>query len=797
MHISLDFFKQYRPDGPWLLVAVDPDGPKDQRLPAVTFNSTQLQHMSDWVERMNNPDKKGVKHNIYFSVNPTIETMNKKPKRTDINTVEYLHVDIDPRAGEDFKSEQERILKLFRDFRPLPTCLIFSGGGYQGFWQLDEPIMIGGSLALAEDAKRYNMQLEIMMGGDNCHNVDRIMRVPGTTNWPNEKKRAKGREPAESALIHFDDSLVYNIGQFTAAQAVQSGGSRHSGTLGHQPVVLPEISGNVRRLDNLDELPEDVKPWVKVLIVQGKDPDEPHRFASRSETLFCVVCELIRANVTPEVIFSIITDPDFAIAASVVELGSRAEAYALKQIKSGMEQAIAPELQEMNARHAVIGSMGGKCRVISTEWDHAFNRKRIVRQGFEDIRNRYMHKQVKVGKKKDVDQFMPKGHWWLAHPKREQYDTLVFVPGKTTPNAFNLWQGFSCEARPGDCQLFLNHMKHVLCNGVQEYYDYLCKWMAMSIQHPDMPAGIAVVLKGDQGTGKGVFAKHFGHLFGQHFLQITNSKHLTGSFNNHLRDCVCLFADEAFYAGDKKNESLLKGLITEENLLVEAKGVDAEFGRNYLHVIMASNSEWVVPVEMGDRRFFMLDVSLSHKEDREYFNAISNQMKNGGYEALLHFLMTYDTSGYNFEACPKTEALQDQKQLNMTPEESWWCDKLQEGRTLTHHEKWEQLVVKEDLFLDYVEFVKRPGANLYQSRCTKSRLTKFLTRFCPLGFPALRQLSIAPDINSPCMGLRFNARPYALEFPTLEECREAWEGLMGHVDWQDVDQSDIDAPTPF
>ncbi|MBW2636073.1 MAG: hypothetical protein JRC86_00860, partial [Deltaproteobacteria bacterium] len=330
MHISLDFLKQYKPEGPWLLVAVHPDKKRGEgrgnEIYGVTFNASQQQHMSDWVDKMN------VEHNIYFSVNPTISPMNKKPLRTDIDTVEYLHVDIDPRAGEDFEEEQERILKLFREFKPLPTCLIFSGGGYQGFWKLDEPIMIGGSLSLAEDAKRYNMQLEVLMGGDNCHNVDRIMRVPGTTNWPNQKKRDKGRVPAQSALIHFDKDLVYNINQFQAAQAVQGGGERHSGTLGHQPVVMPEISGNVRRLDNLDELPENVAPWVKVLIVQGKDPDDPTRFESRSHTLFAVVCELIRAGVTPETIFAIITDPDFGIAESVVELGSRAEAYALKQI---------------------------------------------------------------------------------------------------------------------------------------------------------------------------------------------------------------------------------------------------------------------------------------------------------------------------------------------------------------------------------------------------------------------------------------------------------------------------------
>ena len=71
--------------------------------------------------------------------------------------------------------------------------VVFSGGGYQAFWKLETPISINGDLGRAEDAKRYNQQLELLFGGDNCHNVDRIMRLPGTVNVPDERKRTKGR----------------------------------------------------------------------------------------------------------------------------------------------------------------------------------------------------------------------------------------------------------------------------------------------------------------------------------------------------------------------------------------------------------------------------------------------------------------------------------------------------------------------------------------------------------------------------------------------------------------------------
>lgn len=51
------------------------------------------EQMSAWIDRWNG------KRDIYFTVNPTLGPLTKKASRKDIKEVEYLHVDIDPRAG--------------------------------------------------------------------------------------------------------------------------------------------------------------------------------------------------------------------------------------------------------------------------------------------------------------------------------------------------------------------------------------------------------------------------------------------------------------------------------------------------------------------------------------------------------------------------------------------------------------------------------------------------------------------------------------------------------------------------
>lgn len=45
------------------------------------------------------------------------------------------------------------------------------------------------------------MAIAKALGGDNCHNVDRLLRLPGTINMPNAKKRAAGRVPTLARII--------------------------------------------------------------------------------------------------------------------------------------------------------------------------------------------------------------------------------------------------------------------------------------------------------------------------------------------------------------------------------------------------------------------------------------------------------------------------------------------------------------------------------------------------------------------------------------------------------------------
>lgn len=778
---ALDFLEKWRPGGPWTVVAFNPDGSGGSA--GLTFRASNVDEGRAFINKHNG------RWNLYFHMNALVRDLNKKAAKTDIQSLDCLHIDQDPLPDRDLKTEQDIIFDSFLTPPagiPAPSVIIFSGGGYQGFWRLEEPLQVEGDLARVEDAKRYSQQLEILYGerADNTHNLDRVMRLPGSINLPNPKKAKEGRQPALARLIKFDGALTYPLSRFTQAALVQTKGV----DLTPNRTVQVNVSGNVRRLDDISELDKwGVSDRVKVICVQGLHPDEPPKGgdSSRSGWLFDCLCQLVRADVPDEVIFSIITDPDFGISASVIDKGSSAEKYALRQIGRAKEETEQPWLRELNDKHAVISDMGGKCRVIQEVFDPAMGRTRISKQSFEDFRNRYMNQIIDLGVDATGKPIRAQvGKWWLNQPKRRQFESIVFAPNRETPDMYNLWKGFACEARPGDCSLLLKHLMDNVCSGNQEYYDYLIGWCAAAVQHPDSPGQVAVVMRGLQGTGKSFFAKQFGSLWGRHFLQVSNSNHLVGTFNSHLRDCVVLFADEAFYAGDKRHESILKTLITEETIIIEGKGVDAEAAPNYVHLMLASNNHWVIPAGATERRYFVLDVGREHMQDPEYFQRIADQMNNGGREAFLHFLMTYDLSRFEVRKVPKTEALHEQKMYSMTPEQEWWYQKLQEGRLLPDEDAWVPDLMKDRLLNDYNEYMKRSNV---QRRSNPTALGKFLKSVVPGAWPRSYQKMASVDtMGNDGYMKSVQRRCYFYQFPPLQDCREHWGHVFGEESWEDT-----------
>jgi hypothetical protein len=331
---SINFLRRFHPGRRWVLSALLPNGKNDML--TATFDANREAVCRAWLERHN------ATRSIYFSVGEVTRDLPKKASREDIHAVHWLHVDIDPRAGADLATEQQRIAGVLAGQPgglPEPTVVVFSGGGYQAFWQLAEPIVTSGDLGKAEDAALYNLAIESQLGADSCHNVDRIMRLPGTINWPCEKKRKKGRTPQLAHVVTpFRDEAVYPLSMFEKSRPVAKATTAAKVTalpVTSRRTAVPPIDvggwGDCRPIDEFYDL-SGVDDFTKVVIVQGDDPDEPsHWNGDRSDPLWFVCNALGRAGKAVELIVAIITDPGCGISASVLDKGRSADQYALRQ----------------------------------------------------------------------------------------------------------------------------------------------------------------------------------------------------------------------------------------------------------------------------------------------------------------------------------------------------------------------------------------------------------------------------------------------------------------------------------
>lgn len=356
-----------------------------------------------------------------------------------------------------------------------------------------------------------------------------------------------------------------------------------------------------------------------------------------------------------------------------------------------------------NALHAVI-IVGGKTKVLNEECDYETCLQSFTLSDFRDFKNRYSP-YFEIIQSGDRNKKILVADMWLEDRDRRQFEGIIFDPEHPGHGShYNLFQGFSFKPAPGDCSLFKKLMLEVICSGNQNHFEYLWNWTAHLFQKPWELPGVAVVMRGKQGTGKGTFATILGKMIGNHFKHIQQHTHLVGHFNGHMESALLVFADEVTWGGRSEETGFLKATITEHKQQIEKKGQDVYSVDNFKRLIIASNEAWCAPVEIGDRRFFVLNVNDQHVQDQVFFAALLDQMAAGGINALMHELMHTDLSGFNVRAKPDTQGNDWDMKLRGADSVTQW---LFEYLDRAHGDDFDLKPVKTDLHQGYLEWCEQ------------------------------------------------------------------------------------------
>jgi hypothetical protein len=388
---------------------------------------------------------------------------------------------------------------------------------------------------------------------------------------------------------------------------------------------------------------------------------------------------------------------------------------ALAQRKAKAEQTQQQVIAWFNQHHMVVNE-AGRAVIFFERLDHQSKRWVYDRMRFDDFRKLYCNRFAEVlGKDGELERRQITEIWLMSRDRREYTSGVTFDPaGNAPPHVLNLWRGFAIQPKRGDWPLLREHLLSVICDGDTATFDYLFGLLATMMQHPERQGEVAIVLQGEEGTGKGTLARLLLRIFGQHGTHISQPEHLTGRFNGHLRDCCFLFCDEAFFAGDRAHVGALKRLITEPTITIEGKYQAAVLVPNMLHLVMASNERCVVPAGMQSRRFFVLVASDKKIGDFDYFAELQNEIDNGGgAEAFLDDLLNFPLSKFNARAVPRTEGLNTQRHLTLAGVEAWWLDTLHRGYVCASRHgleddlhQWMEVVSTELLYCSYRAYVR-------------------------------------------------------------------------------------------
>ena len=279
------------------------------------------------------------KHDVYFLLGEAKGAIFKKPCKDEMAGSRRLWVDLDPPPSVwDKKVAKEKAPGALAAWRtttlialeahnPPPSFVIDSGRGYWGLWQL-------GELSDQGDVEGANLALARAFGddGDACHNIDRVARMPNTLNT---------KTGAMARLVVSAPDRVYVIDQFPKAEP--PGLPRPTASAG-AGVGGPLIPQEIEDLSVLDAF--NVPTKTLAIIRHGHDPEQPSRFASRSQALFYVCCDLCRREVPDGLILGILLDERFGIADSIFRTRDGAavrdpQAYAERQVFRARERVTA------------------------------------------------------------------------------------------------------------------------------------------------------------------------------------------------------------------------------------------------------------------------------------------------------------------------------------------------------------------------------------------------------------------------------------------------------------------------
>lgn len=243
---------------------------------------------------------------IYFGVCPR---SGKDGKKTAVRTLNCLWVDLDAKDFLGGKTEIAGMWPRVLGESRAPSMVIDSGHGYHLYWLLKEPVTIPDREAV-QRCESVMRGLGGALNGDHTHNLDRLLRLPGSVNI---KVPAI---PVRCQIIEWNVHRRYELANFSGFKAA--------------PVPMDDIEVYFQGVLVCPPLKSvRVPKQIKRLIFLGREA-EPKRYPSNSEADWSVVAALLNAGYDADAIRAIFRNRKWAIGQKFRRQGDQYLAHTIK-----------------------------------------------------------------------------------------------------------------------------------------------------------------------------------------------------------------------------------------------------------------------------------------------------------------------------------------------------------------------------------------------------------------------------------------------------------------------------------
>lgn len=235
------------------------------------------------------------------------------------------------------------------------------------------------------------------------------------------------------------------------------------------------------------------------------------------------------------------------------------------------------------------------------------------------------------------------------------------------------------DTRPGDISIFQDHLQRIL--PVESDQKLLLDYLAHIVQYPGHKIPWAPLLQSAEGIGKTVFTLVMKHTLGESYVYQPKAPELISSgstFNAWMRGKLMIIVDEIKIDERRELIEILKPMISEDKIEIQAKGVDQDMEDNVANWLFFSNFKDAIPINKNGRRYSVFYSALQTEADilnagmdKVYFDRLFDWLRTGGgLQAVAHYLLNYPIErGAIPVRSPETSSKEEALRISRSPME--------------------------------------------------------------------------------------------------------------------------------